>query len=208
MPAQAKKTKSLRKSTYHHGNLREALISGAIEILEEEGLSALSLRGVARRAGVSQAAPYHHFKNKKGMLAAIAVRGFEEMGRAQQADAKGAEKKGRLGALGRGYVNFGLAHPALLRLMFGPELSSPSEFPELAAVGSESYRQLTEAVSVQMTEGDEDGLSPQIAALAAWALVHGLAMLMIDGRLPTSFSDPKKTDELIEQVTAAFARGL
>jgi len=201
-------TKDKKKAGYHHGNLREALIASAIEILEGEGLPALSLRAVARRAGVSQAAPYHHFKDKTGMLAAIAARGFAELVKAQkEVTAETDDVTGRLRALGHGYMNFGLNHPALWRLMFGPEIASPAQYPELADVASQSYRLLTDAVAAQLTPKAVGNDASKAASVAAWALVHGLTMLVMDGRLSPAFTGVETADQLIDQVTDAFARG-
>src|SRR5512139_231671 len=113
-----------RKATYHHGNLREALVAAAIRVLEEEGIAALSLRRVAKESGVSQAAPYAHFADKKSLLTEVANRGFalfrDRM--AQEAD-RAAARDGYLVGLGKGYVFFALENPALFHLMFGGQLS-------------------------------------------------------------------------------------
>ena len=110
------------RQTYHHGDLRDALVRAARTILEKQGLAALSLRGAARAAGVSPAAPYHHFPDKHSLLDAVAVQGFDALTSAM--DKRMAKKKdpsARLDASGVGYVVFALENPALFRLMFGGE---------------------------------------------------------------------------------------
>jgi len=199
-----------KKSTpYHHGDLRQALIDSAIVILEEEGFKALSLRAVARKAGVSQAAPYNHFEDKNEMLAAIAAKGFEEMAAAQQlALQQSDEGKSKLIALGKGYVSYGLEHPALLRLMFGPEFAATGQYPQLSKVSNRGYQQLIDAVEEHITMEAGDHPPTKVGAAAAWAMVHGLTTLMIEGRIDPDLKEPEKRDAFIEQVITVLATGL
>src|SRR5689334_19621575 len=108
-------TLSRRKRSYHHGDLHSALLLTAGKMLEKEGLEALTLREVARRAGVSHSAPYRHFAEREALLAALAAEGFERLGAAQR---KAAEAGG-LRAMGEAYVAFALENPQRFRLMFG-----------------------------------------------------------------------------------------
>src|SRR5690242_4627498 len=112
-----------KKRAYHHGDLRRTLLEASLELIAESGLDALSLREVARRAGVSPGAPYHHFESREQLLTALAVDGFALLGEAMRSarDAAGAEDViERFGAIGEAYVRFALAHPAHFRLMFRP----------------------------------------------------------------------------------------
>lgn len=201
--------KMSKSPSYHHGNLRQALIDNAICILEEEGLKGLGLRAVARRAGVSQAAPYNHFKNKDGMLAAIAAQGFAELDKSQQlAIDRKAGNESTLVALGRGYINYGLEHPALLQLMFGPQITSPYQYPELADLGSRSYRKLTKAIEEHLPNKSEKHHSIRIGAVAAWSVVHGLVTLMIEDRLNPELIGEEVSEALIDQVINILVNGL
>ncbi len=193
-----------KKEAYHHGNLREALVDAAIDILESEGLKSLSLREVARRVGVSQTAPYHHFKDKEGMLAAVAAKGFLMMGAEQtkQAEATGME------ALGKGYVDFALKHPALLQIMFGPEISNPNSHADLKAAGDQSFQSIFKSVTDQMEKAGIDYITPSVVTISAWALVHGLAILLIGGKISPKTVGLKDKDELVEQVAKVLVRGL
>ena len=112
-------TSNCTRKSYHHGDLEAALIRSAGKILEKEGLDALSLREVARQAGVSHNAPYRHFAEREALLAALAAKGFEMLAQAQQA----AAAKGGLRAMGEAYVLFALEHPQRFRLMFGGQVS-------------------------------------------------------------------------------------
>ncbi|MGA7673637.1 MAG: TetR family transcriptional regulator [Rhizomicrobium sp.] len=157
------------KRSYHHGDLRNALLDAARGILEEESLAALSLRAVARRAGVSHAAPYRHFPNHESLLAELAIEGFAEL-RAEivaAAAAPGAESD-RIANLGAAYMRFVARRPALTRLMFGPQLPNRDAFPALG--------QAADSV------GEEIGhaLHDSALGLAVWASVHGLAMLILE----------------------------
>lgn len=166
---------------YHHGHLREALLRAAVEILEEEGLAALTLRAVARRAGVSHAAPYHHFADKEALLDAVAARGFrlqlEDMERAAR-DA--TEPINGLQAFGLTYASFARAHPSLFRLMFTRERFKPGTNPELVESSTSIYPRIISGVQ------ERTGCSPKEAeaiALVLWSTMHGLAMLWLDNQL-------------------------
>jgi len=178
-----KSAKSGDSGGYHHGNLRAALIDAAREILVAEGVSALSLRAVARRAGVSQTAPYRHFADKATLLAELAAEGFRGLTARMEAEAaRQSDPKTRWQALGRGYVLFAVENPTFLRLMFGPEIPQKSAYPELLAAAEAAFAALagaTDAVAAKR-DASADG---RIAALAAWSIVHGLANLLIDGQI-------------------------
>jgi AcrR family transcriptional regulator len=158
-----------RSRPYHHGDLSKALRDAASSILEGEGLEALSLRSVARRAGVSHAAPYRHYLNREALLADVAVAGFEQL-RADlvQSAASPGQEADRIAHIGAAYIRFAAQHGGLLRLMFGPQLPNRAEFPALAAAA--------DAI------GEEIGktLGDPALGLAVWATVHGLAMLILE----------------------------
>jgi AcrR family transcriptional regulator len=173
------------RDTYHHGNLRPALIAAALRILRDDGIGALSLRAAARAAGVSQAAPYRHFADKEGLLAAVAEAGFRALNAAVTKATAGLEGDfiNRFRMQGQTYVGFAVAHPAQFRLMFGRELADRSAHPGLRAAAEETFARLLGAVR----EGQQAGLvrpgDPEDQAMAAWSLVHGLSALLLDGHL-------------------------
>jgi len=154
---------------YHHGNLKNALLEAARAILEEEGLAALSLRAVARRAGVSHAAPYRHFPNHEALLVDLAVEGFGELHAEIVAAAglPGAESD-RIANLGAAYMRFVARRPALARLMFGPQLPNRDAFPALG--------EAADAIGAEIGAALHDSA----LGLAVWASVHGLAMLILE----------------------------
>lgn len=170
--------------SYHHGDLRTALLASAAELLDEGGTEAVSLRECARRAGVSHAAPYRHFATKEALLLALADEGFTwlaDAGRAAMRGIRGA--RARLDAYGAAYVRFALEHPARFRLMFAAPFGGGAtwkEGHEGTSAGGSAYALLREAVHAVV--GDVEDLDA--AAAAYWALPHGLAMLVLDGRIP------------------------
>ena len=185
-------TRRKPRTTYHHGDLRRTLIEAALTAVERRGTAAITLRGVARDAGVSQAAPYNHFADKDALLAAVAAEGFRRF--AAALDVAGSAASGaraRAAALGRTYVGFAHAHAALFRLMFGPALARATKDSELAQAARASYAILQGAM------GGPPGAAapptrdaPPAEALAAWALVHGLATLVIDGQVAIPAEGP------------------
>jgi AcrR family transcriptional regulator len=160
------------KRPYHHGDLAPALRRAAREILESEGLEALSLRSVARRAGVSHAAPYRHFASREALLADLAVDGFAELkGEIAKAAAVPGAVPDRIARVGAAYARFAARQGNLLRLMFSAEFPNRAQIPALV--------EATEAVAKEIAQivGDD------VVGLAVWASVHGLAMLAIDNMI-------------------------
>jgi AcrR family transcriptional regulator len=155
--------------SYHHGDLHNALRQSATAILEEEGLAALSLRAVARRAGVSHAAPYRHFPSHESLLAELAAEGFAELRtRLTEIGADSGTLSDRIAAIGGAYMRFAAQKPALARLMFGAQLPNRGEFPAL----TEAADALGAAIGKLL--GDD------VLGMAAWGAVHGLAMLALE----------------------------
>ena len=154
---------------YHHGDLYKALRDAARAILEEEGLSGLSLRAVARKAGVSHAAPYRHFPSHEALLAELAKDGFAELrNELVAATSRPGLEDDRIAGIGGAYMRFVARRPALVRLMFGPQLPNRDTFPELAAAA--------DAVGAEIGAA----LNDAALGLAVWAAVHGLAMLILE----------------------------
>lgn len=171
---------------YHHGDLRQALITATLNLLTEEQNWSFSLREVARRAGVSHNAPYNHFRSKQELLAAAAAAGFDGLrAQMQEAAARAATPAAALQAIGVAYVCFGAANPAHYRLMFGTALTPADACPPSAVEESAATAKgvLLDVIRRGMEEGSfavpPDGLD--MAALSAWSLVHGLTLLLLDG---------------------------
>ncbi len=184
------------KTSYHHGDLRSALIGAAEDVLGETGVEAFSLRAVAKRAGVSHAAPAHHFGDAAGLMTALASKGFDLFLEAMQArQARSApDPVSQLVGAGLGYIDFALARPALFNLMFHsarPELKDD----RLTESSSASYQHLVTHVRAlgPLTEAEvAEGV------VGTWGLVHGLASLANGGRMSLySTLDPEARDALV-----------
>ena len=160
---------------YHHGDLRRALVDAAIRILEREGPSALSLRAVAREAGVSPAAPYHHFKDKGELLEAVAHVGWEALGEALlEARAQGGEVHSMMAELGVAYVCFSQRHPALYRVMYDCSRDKDS-LPEGMQDKEDGAYCLVRDTFKNAAGPDVADLDIELATIAAWCAAHGLA---------------------------------
>lgn len=185
----------MRPKTYHHGDLREALIAAAVGLLEEKGLSGFTLRQCARHAGVSHAAPAHHFATAADLVAEIAARGYERFVAAlgKAADEADVSPLVRLQAMGRAYVAFALANPAVYGLMFRSGAGS-LQSPHLRTASTAAWQQLCDAVAAVLGTQHQNEVIAK--ASAVWALVHGTATLMLDRKLPPG------TAQNIDPVTA------
>jgi AcrR family transcriptional regulator len=171
---------------YHHGALRPALLDAALEAIGELGPTALSMREVARRAGVSHAASAHHFGDKAGLLTALAAQGYDLL--ADELAAAWAAT-GRFLEVGVAYVRFAVAHPAHFAVMFRPELLHRDD-PALRGAKARSAAALYGGV--ERLPHPQAGTDPVVAGVAAWSIVHGFASLWLDGLLPPALgADPE-----------------
>jgi AcrR family transcriptional regulator len=172
------------RAPYHHGGLREALLAAAEEELKEKGVEGFTLRGCAKRAGVSHAAPAHHFRDAGALLTALAGVGFVRFMAAMEArrSAAPADPRERLVALGLGYIDFATSEPALFRLMFA---SNRPDFddPELHRVASSSFGMLAEGVAAVRGVDPFEDPPAMLDVAAAWSMVHGIADLALSGQL-------------------------
>jgi AcrR family transcriptional regulator len=195
----ARPKKTLEKPRYHHGNLREALLAAALDVVRENGVSALSLREVARRAGVSHAAPAHHFGDKSGLLTALAVEGFMRFGVAQrEGAARGGDDPNKAFAwLGWAYVMFAAQNREYFEIMFRPDLLRMDD-ETFRSASQETYVLLDSGVRTMLgANATEDEIMR--FSTTAWAHVHGLAKLWLDGNL-THFAGVDDLDALVRKL--------
>src|SRR5262245_6713086 len=173
------------KKPYHHGDLRNALLEAGLEILDREGIAAVTLREIAARAGVSHAAPAHHFGNLKGLMTALAAVAFGRLYESIEAAMDAAPKPPveQLRAAGRGYVSFAERNPGLFRLMFTASLLDHAD-PDLQRAGGRAYQQLLDIAAQAAAERGGHGADYVSAvALQIWCSVHGFAHLLLEGQI-------------------------
>ncbi|KUO18946.1 TetR/AcrR family transcriptional regulator [Streptomyces dysideae] len=180
---------------YHHGDLRRAVLTAALDVIAVDGPAALSLRDLARRAGVSHAAPAHHFKDRTGLLTAIAAEGFGLLA-ATLADASDLKDAGVR------YVRFAREHPAHFQVMFTPQLLRADDL-ELATARALAADALRTAVSA--VRPDDLGIDARLAGVAAWSLAHGFATLLLGHNLDGPVGD-KDPEEVFRTLAAMLFR--
>lgn len=182
---------------YHHGDLREAMLEAALAAIARDGVSAVSLRRLAREVGVSHGAPAHHFGDRTGLFTALAARGFELLdSRLREAVAEAPDlPKARLSAAGKAYVMFAADNPAYFEVMFRPDLLHRDD-PALREAGRRAGEVLRTAIAETRGGGGQGGKGFDLAVLRAWTHAHGLATLWVNGNL---------TAEMAPQGIAALA---
>lgn len=197
--------------TYHHGDLRRALLEAAMDLVRERGIDGFTLREVARRAGVSHNAPYHHFRDRSALVAALVVDGFEDFTRSLEEAARRARggDLARIRALGVAYVRYAREDPERFTLLWRPELREGADLADVEAAGERSYLPLVRALERARASGSVTvDVALEEQALAAWSTVHGLAMLMIDGPLRIDVIGDREADRLTKGVLDTLVDGV
>jgi AcrR family transcriptional regulator len=188
-------------------DLRQKVLDASLALIEEGGLDRLSMREVARKAGVSHQAPYHHFGDREAILAALAGEGFSRLGQALAGAATNAaaEPVKAVEAMGQAYVDFALRHPAYFQAMFRADAVPLDRYPEARQREEEAFETLV--ASIGEVFADEPAESRQALAVASWAMVHGLATLILEGSLARKLKIPKaRQRQMAKDVIAAFMR--
>jgi AcrR family transcriptional regulator len=199
------------KTAYHHGDLRNALVQAGLQILRENDVHSLSLREVARLAGVSQAAPYRHFTNKESLLAAIAQEGFVLLSSKIRAviTRLSSSPKEQFHACNLEHFRLATEHPDHFRLMFGGGLVlNPKDHPELARAARESFDEFVQVIAnCQRAQLIKSG-DPQQMAIFAWSGVHGFATLYIDHRLDFYCHNLEQAQSLLDSLSRSLLNGM
>ena len=176
-----------RRPRYHHGDLRRQLVAAGVELVAERGVDGFSMRELARRAGVSHAAPYHHFPTRAALVRAVVADSYALLANALRHATSGADDPlDAIRAMGVAYVDFALTNPERYRLMFRSELTGPPENADLTAdeLGTDAFAVLIGAFELAHERGRlADETTAASAAIAAWASVHGVASLILEGAL-------------------------
>jgi AcrR family transcriptional regulator len=191
------------------GDLADELVKAAAALIAERGPQGFSLREVARRAHVSEAAPYWHFPGKEALLAGVAEQGFVALAAMMAAVRRRVrDPRRQLQGLGVAYVRFALAHPSHLRVMFGPEIPDKSAHPTLEAAAERAFDLLVSAIVEGQRAGHVRRGDSRELAVAAWALVHGLSALLVDGQLRARVRNDREAEALAARVTKLLQTGL
>jgi AcrR family transcriptional regulator len=199
------------KQGYHHGDLRNALVSEGQKLLEQEGHSDFTLRDLARRVGVSAAAPYAHFADKSELLAAIATAGFIRLTVALEAAIRhDSDLADQFVHMGSAYVRFGMDHPALYKLMFASEElpAKQGEYPQLQAAGEAAFGLLTAMLERMQRRGFLRAGDPEADGMSVWAHVHGLTSLIITGHLECAGDPVPQPAEVVSASLMILLSGL
>ena len=189
-------------SNYHHGDLKNALIQAGIEILAEEGLGSLSLRKVAKQAGVSHAAPYAHFKDKQALIAAISTEGFKRLHLQikQVLDEYANEPQRLLIETAWAYFQYALSETDSFQLMFSSALVKEKEYPDFVTASKESFTQLVKVVEICQKGGALKDGDAELVAVSTWSTVHGFASLYLEGQISSTLTDNKDLKKLLIQL--------
>lgn len=197
----------MKRTKYHHGDLRATLMDACLRLIETEGLAAVSLRRVAREAGVSSGAPYHHFADRAALLSALSVDGFQQLAADLTAARAAADTPlAALSDLGASYIRFSREHPAQFQLMFRPELSQPDKHPDAHIAGDTAFGVLEDTVAEAVATGALSADRAETLAVAWWGLAHGLASLWLDGQLEKRCQQlGTPTTVLVDTIMRSFA---
>jgi AcrR family transcriptional regulator len=190
---------------YHHGNLRRALLDEALVTIRAEGVNGLTLREIGARLGVSRTALYRHFADKRALLTAVATEGFRTL-RQQLVTTweEGGRGRAAFQSMGVAYIRFAVANPSHYRVMFGGFVDQQVQEPELAAEAEAAFQALVDALTALRLDAVVRGDDTVLMARFVWAVVHGVAILGIDGQLP----EPDGVEELMRYALERLQTGI
>lgn len=189
----------MAETSYHHGDLKNALIQAGVEILAKEGLSGLTLRKVAKQAGVSHAAPYSHFVDKQALIAAISTEGFKQLfDKIQEISADHQnDPRNLLIETAWAYVQFALNEPDRFKLMFSSVLEKEKDYPDFVEYSQKNFLQIVETVGICQHAGILRSGPADLTATSVWGAVHGMIMLVIEGQIPHTVLEANSLKDLL-----------
>jgi AcrR family transcriptional regulator len=184
---------------YHHGDLKNALIKAGVKILAKEGVGGLSLRKVAKQAGVSHAAPYSHFADKQALIAAISTEGFKQLYAQIEAarEMHLGDPSTLLKETARAYIQFAINEPDRFKLMFSSVIEKEKEYPGFVEASQKNFRQLVEMVEICQRAGVLKAGSSDLIAVSTWGAVHGLVMLILEGQISHTVLDKYPLEDIL-----------
>lgn len=189
----------MSRKTYHHGDLKNALIKAGVEILAKEGIEGLSLRKVAQRADVSHNAPYSHFPDKQSLIAAISTEGFNqlyaELDAAISAYPKNPKKQLQQGVLA--YVQFALNNTDTFKIMFSGVLEKEKDYPAFIEISQRTFQRVVDVVKACQKAGVLQAGSSELMAIAVWGQVHGIISLALEGQITHTILDRQTLQDIV-----------
>ncbi len=189
-----------KKKTYHHGDLKNALIKAGVEILAKDGVGGLSLRKVALKAGVSHSAPYSHFADKQALIAAISTEGFRQLYEriSEVVDKYSSRPEKQLVEAAWAYVQFAMDERDRFKVMFSGVLEKEKDYPEFVAESRRNFQLIVRIIEINQAAGVlRNGPSDQVT-LSAWGIVHGFIMLLLEGQISSTILNRMSLRELLE----------
>jgi AcrR family transcriptional regulator len=190
-----------RAKSYHHGDLRRALLDATLVLVAQKGPEGFTLRAAAKLANVSDAAPYHHFADKEALLASVAEEGFRKLHEQLESAARDiASPPERARAMGVAYVSFAATKPSHFRVMVSRTLHHHVRHPELARAAADAFQLVRDTLLESVSERELSRVPAEQLIYASWALVHGLAFLAIDGHLGPIGSNSAKLCAFVHNI--------
>ncbi|MCJ7773125.1 MAG: TetR/AcrR family transcriptional regulator [Desulfobacterales bacterium] len=194
----------MNNSTYHHGDVKNALISAGVDIITEQGIENLSIRYAAKKIGVSHTAPYRHFKNKEEFFVAVAVKGFDVL---DQCIEKAVSKMSGsdpsvLAEAGRAYIKFAVSNSNYYRIMFGDYIKNKTAFPDFFTAYDQSFRKLIHIIENCGNKHKTDKTDLEITAVAVWSLLHGYCSLVLDNEKDKDVGSKGQIDLILQKLNS------
>ena len=192
----------MTSKTYHHGNLKEALISAGLEILSEQGIEGLSLRNVAKKIGVSHTASYNHFPDKQALLAAISTAGHEQLHQILLDTFEKTKHSSShiISEIAWAYLQFALDNPAIFKLMFSGALEEERDHPEYVEISQKSIALFEEIIAFCQSKGQLPEGRVENIAVKLWSLVHGFTYLMLENQFPIEYLQSQELREMLKGI--------
>jgi len=187
-------------TSYHHGDLKNALIKAGVKILAKDGVGGLSLRKVAKQAGVSHAAPYSHFADKQALIAAISTEGFKQLYKkiASVRETHSKKPSTLLLETARAYIQFAMNEPDRFKLMFSSIIEKEKDYPEFVEASYENFQQLVSVVETCQQAGLLKPRPSDLMAVSVWSSVHGMIMLILEGQVSHTVLDKHNIDDILK----------